>query len=55
MYYTDTDASVLLENKQWHIFHILTSEYIEFYLLVVKIFYSFATLIRKILFSPLEY
>ena len=48
------DASVLLENKQWHIFHIHTSEDIEFYLLVVKIFHSFATLIRKILFSPLE-
>ena len=75
------DASVLLENNQRYIFHILTSEYIdefiyhflhwiyiikrklhgglawgyELYFLVMKtIFYSFASLICKILFSPLE-
>ena len=28
-YYIPVDASVLLENNQWHIFHILSSEDID--------------------------
>ena len=77
--YSTVDVSVLLENNQWRIFHILTSEDISmtsftafciesiyiinrklhgglkiWFLVVKTIFYSFATLIRKILFSPLE-